>query len=98
MKEVSFTFRGKVYNGFLAASTDEYPHYYWCFISDPQLVKEVGDCISLQQDKGGPLQPTENYPPRYNELLQAVKALAEKIMVAGPGIDTLPAPLSGTGA
>jgi hypothetical protein len=53
MKEVTIPFRDKTYKGYLATSTDQYPHYYWCFIDDPQLVREIGDCISFQQDKGG---------------------------------------------
>ena len=82
MKEVSFTFAGRSYKGFLAISTEEYPHYYWCFIDDPQLVSKIGDCITFQRDKGGVLQLSEVYPGEYRELMDAVKAVVEQSPVA----------------
>lgn len=82
MKEVRFIFRGVSYRGFLAASTEQYPHYYWCFIDDPQLVKEVGDCISFQQEKGGPLTLTEVYPKPYQDLIEAIKGVVTQNMTA----------------
>lgn len=81
MKEVTFTFRGKAYKGFLAASTEEYPHFYWCYIDDPDLVMELGDCISFKQDKGGLLQPSEYYPKAYREMIQSIKAAVEQSIV-----------------
>lgn len=78
MEEVAFTFRGKSYKGFLAASIDLYPHYYWCYVEDPHLIEELGDCISFKREEKGGLQPSGYYPNEYNDLLQAVKALIEQ--------------------
>lgn len=83
MKEVQFSFRGKSYKGFVAVSTEAYPHYYWCFIDDPELVKEVGDCISFQQEKGGELRPSEYYPRQYSDLVQILRVLVEQTIAAG---------------
>lgn len=62
MKEISFTFLGRTYKGFLAVSTEEYPHYYWCCIEDPELREELGDCLSFKIEENGALEPTEPYP------------------------------------
>lgn len=82
MKEISFTFGGKSYKGSLATSTEEYPHYYWCFIDDPQLAGKIGDCITFQRDQGGVLQLSEIYPAKYRELLNALKTAVEQSMTA----------------
>lgn len=78
MKEVCFSFRGKSYKGLIAWSTEEYPHFYWCFIDDPSLVKGLGDCISFQKEREGPLRPSEFYPKEYGELVETVKVLVEQ--------------------
>lgn len=78
MKEVHFSFRGTLYRGLVACSTEAYPHFYWCFIDDPSLVKELGDCISFQKEREGPLRPSEFYPREYGELVETVKALVEQ--------------------
>lgn len=78
MKEVSFTFGNKSYKGYLAISTEEYPHYFWCFIDDPQLVKKVGDCITFQQEKGGQLKPTESFPKTHQDLITAIQTAIQQ--------------------
>lgn len=82
MKEVSFTFGNKSYRGYLATSTEEYPHYYWCFIDDPHLVKEVGDCITFQQDKGGQLKPAESFPKSHQELVSNIQTAIQQTIAA----------------
>lgn len=83
MEEVMFTFRGKSYKGFMAASTEEYPHYYWCFVEDPLLIEDLGDCVSFKVEEDGWLQPSGYYPKEYHDLLQAVKALIEQRISLG---------------
>lgn len=83
MKEVIFTFRNKSHRGLLATSTERYPHYYWCYIDDPELVNDLGDCISFKQEEGRPLEPSEYYPPKYAELVQTIKTILEQIVTAG---------------
>jgi hypothetical protein len=78
MKEFAFTFRGHTYRGFMAVSQEEYPHYYWCYLDDPQLVNGVGDCLSFKMDVDGDLQPSEPYPAPYHDLVQAVRRVVEK--------------------
>jgi hypothetical protein len=82
MKEVSFNFRGKHFRGFIAVSKEEFPHYYWCFLDDPELVKEVGDCITFKMDMGDKLQPAEPYPNRYHDLVQVIRDIVEKQIAA----------------
>lgn len=83
MKEVTFIFRGKSYRGSITVSKEEYPHYYWCFLDDPDLVKEVGDCISFKMDLGEHLQVSERYPEAYRDLVLVIRDLVEKHMIAG---------------
>lgn len=78
MKEVIFTFRNKSYRGLLATSTERYPHYYWCYIDDPELVSALGDCISFQQEEGEPLRPSEMYPKPYQELVEHIRTIVEQ--------------------
>lgn len=87
MKEFVFSFRGNTYRGFMAVSEEEYPHYYWCYLDDPQLVKVVGDCLSFKMDVDGQLQPSEPYPAGYLDLVQAVRQVVEKYRTAGAVLD-----------
>lgn len=77
MKEFVFLFRGNTYRGFMAVSEEEYPHYYWCYLDDPQLVKAVGDCLSFKVEVDGQLRPSEPYPAGYSDLVQAVGRVVE---------------------
>jgi hypothetical protein len=80
MQTITFVLDGKLHTGHITYSREEFPHYYWCFIGGPELVKELGDCIGFKDVGNGQLVITEFYPKRWQgfidqiiELLQTYK-------------------------
>lgn len=82
MKEISFTFLGRTYRGFLAVSTEKFPQYYWCFIEDPELREELGDCLSFKMGENGALETTEPYPKDQARLIKTIREGIEKSRAA----------------
>lgn len=78
MKEVPFTYLGKAHRGFLAMSREAFPHVYWYFLADPELVEELGDRIVFRQEKDRPLEPAEVYAHEHRGLIQSIKAAVEQ--------------------
>ena len=70
---ITFRFKDAEHKGHLVASKEIYPHFYWCFIEDPELTRELGDCIGFKDQGDGVLEPTEMYPKKYEELITTIK-------------------------
>ncbi len=75
MDTILYHFKGNTYTGYIVTSKSEYPHYYWCFLEDAELINDLGDCITFQMQRGGDLEPTEFYPSKYESLITHIKEL-----------------------
>jgi hypothetical protein len=80
MTPVTFTYKGKSYNGFMEASREDYPYFYWCFLNDSALIEEFGDCITFKKTEDGILRPTQYYAPEYREFLEHLKGVLEQFI------------------
>ena len=64
MEVLTFTYKGRQHVAKLEVSEEEYPHFYWCFINDLELIEELGDCITFKKDEDGELHPAQVYPAK----------------------------------
>ena len=79
MDTISFSFKGNIYTAYLVINKSEYPHFYWCFLNDSQLIKDLGDCITFQIEKrGSVLEATDFYSANYRPLITAIKEVLIK--------------------
>lgn len=83
MDIIQFHFNQRVYSGELVISNSEEPHFYWCFLDDEELMAHLGDCVAFKSEEGM-IVPAECYPPRYDELIQNIKAAIEHFLQPSP--------------
>jgi hypothetical protein len=83
---LTITYRGKEYVITLVASTEEYPHFYWCLIDDPELIEAIGDdCISFKMKQDGVLYPIQFYPGSCQDLVEQLRELLILQYIHTPG-------------
>jgi hypothetical protein len=80
MTPIVFTCRGKRYQSFIEASTTEYPYFYWFSLEDPELIGQLGDCLSFQLTEDGVVQPWESYPEAYKDLVNQAQGFIEQFL------------------
>lgn len=77
---LTINYEGQKIAGRLLVSNQELPHFYWCFIDEPELVAHLGDCIGFKDNGDGVLMPTESYSRQYEKLVMAFRQEIERIM------------------
>lgn len=68
MEAVSFIYNGKPYRSNVKVSVTKEPFYFWCYLQDADLKKELGECVVFRSKKGV-ISTTHYYPTKYKSLL-----------------------------
>lgn len=50
MQKERIVYKGKVYQGYVHASTEQQPHFYWFLFQDLELVRIYGDGITFRRE------------------------------------------------
>ena len=77
-KPVVFTYQGRPCSGYIIASTEDEPHYYWFFFDNREFIEAIADSVAFTDDHGR-LIPIHNYTPHI-ELVRIIKKMIERFI------------------
>jgi hypothetical protein len=73
-----FIYKNREYSGYIVASLNELPHYYWFVFNSPELQKKIGDEVGFMVVEGK-LTPTfTSLAERNSELFSAIEGTIER--------------------
>jgi hypothetical protein len=49
--DLLFHYKGSIYEAKVLVSDSEAVHYYRCYLTDNELTKEAGDCVTFKTDE-----------------------------------------------
>jgi hypothetical protein len=80
MHTVTFTYRGKQCNGYIASSTIKEPHFHWLFFTDPWLTEITGDDSVAFQEIDRRLVHFNRIPLACNDLVEIARIHIEEYL------------------
>lgn len=83
MQSVTFIYQGKHQAGNIAANTQSQPFYYWLFLTDEELIHEIGDDSVAFVYDNNKLENCNRIPAKHNELVSIASILIAEYISKG---------------
>lgn len=73
MQTISFDYNGKIYESEIEFSLNKEPNYYWCYLNDAELVRELGKNCILFLNYSGRFKTPHYYSIQHKSLINSIE-------------------------
>ncbi|MCU7547588.1 hypothetical protein OCK74_00615 [Chitinophagaceae bacterium LB-8] len=73
MNTISFSYNGKTFESEIEYSLHKEPNYFWCYLSDPELIEDLGKNCILFLIYNGKFKTPHYYSIQHQSLINSMK-------------------------
>jgi hypothetical protein len=90
MSTISFNYNGKTFESEIEYSLQKEPNYFWCYLSDPELIGELGKNCILFLNYNGKFKTPHYYSVQHKSLINSIEdSIKQKIEVLRERTETM---------